>query len=399
MSSSMNKYQSAIERNAEWFQARQKANGYVDAEGDEFYGLRGDATLVGHSVSVRVFAFGLTGNEMYLEAATKSLEWLATHQDPDGGWKHQSAFTHDGAQCAFEGFNTYRRCTGIRRFDGNLVRAADRMLRGVLRDDGGLRLRNVIEIGEYAHFAMFAFKTTGEERFRKAAESLVTHITRNFDEKEGYWVPYDKDAVPSPGGELLRSVLSPLLHKILPALPVRGRLAARMADHLLPLLAATPRPQYSMSLMDAEALLDTVDGSSSFPELERQTRRAVRWATLQCRGPFRNTVTESRPTNPHDQVYPLPILNDTRLAALWPTTCLLLAYCGLNDSNLREEALLVADSILEFQGEDGGFHNFREPDGTLQPLQSGNVNFYASMSLWVYGEVYGNGPMLIVRPS
>lgn len=41
------------------------------------------------------------------------------------------------------------------------------------------------------------------------------------------------------------------------------------------------------------------------------------------------------------------------------------------------------------QDERGGFSNFR--DGSLRSLQSGNVNFYASMALWMFNEVYNNG--------
>ena len=90
-------------------------------------------------------------------------------------------------------------------------------------------------------------------------------------------------------------------------------------------------------------------------------------------------------------VYPLPIINDTRTAALWPTTCLLIAYCGLNDDAYRSRAQGVADWILTMQDDEGGFSNFQNADGSVRPLQSGNVNFYASMALWLFNECYGNG--------
>jgi hypothetical protein len=85
------------------------------------------------------------------------------------------------------------------------------------------------------------------------------------------------------------------------------------------------------------------------------------------------------------------IVNDSAMAALWPTACLLLAYCGMNDNRCRSEAKKTADWILSVQDEKGGFYNFQKPDGATLPLQSGNVNFYASMALWLYNEVYGNG--------
>jgi hypothetical protein len=90
-------------------------------------------------------------------------------------------------------------------------------------------------------------------------------------------------------------------------------------------------------------------------------------------------------------VYPLPIINDTRTAALWPTTCLLIAYCGMNDVAYRSKAQCVANWILTVQDEHGGFSNFQNPDGSVRALQSGNVNFYASMALWLFNEVYNNG--------
>ena len=92
---------------------------------------------------------------------------------------------------------------------------------------------------------------------------------------------------------------------------MRGRLAARMADHLLPLVAGASRPQYSMSLMDAEALLDTRDGSCAFPELRAQTERAIAWARAHCAGPFPGTLVESKPVARRDEVFPVAVLNDT----------------------------------------------------------------------------------------
>ena len=143
--------------------------------------------------------------------------------------------------------------------------------------------------------------------------------------------------------------------------------------------------------MDAEALLDTFDGTCSFPSLAEQTRRAIEWVESKCAGPFPGSLKESATSDPKSGVYPVPIINDSRMAALWPTTCLLIAYCGMNDANYRERARLVADWILTMQDEHGGFSNFRNPDGSLRALQSGNVNFYASMSLWLFNEVYNDG--------
>jgi hypothetical protein len=84
---------------------------------------------------------------------------------------------------------------------------------------------------------------------------------------------------------------------------------------------------------------------------------------------------------------PIPILNDSRMAALWPTTALLIADCGA----YQEKARCVADWILTTQDEKGGFSNFLNPDGSRLPLQSGNVNFSASMALRIFNEEYNHG--------
>jgi hypothetical protein len=396
----LNRYEQAIVRNAEWFLSRQRAEGFIDADGDEFYGIRGDATLVGHSATVRLYAHALTEEPRFLESARRSLEWLAVRQDQAGGWKHDSAFTLDGAQCVFEGFNTHRQMTGDSRFDRTLVRAADRMIAGTLTADRRLALPNVIEIGEYAHFAMLAYKSTGLSRFRHAAETLAAHILRNFDEQEGFWCPYDRERMPSKTTRLARALVAPLLRGAVRGFPLHGRAAARLADHLLPLVTAPSRPQYAMSLMDAELLIDTLDGSCEFPVLRAETVRSITWATTHCAGPFPGSLVESRPTPTRDQVYPLAILNDSTAAATWPTACLLIALCGLNDSTLRGTAGQVADYLVSVQGDDGAFFNFRNPDGTFRPLQSGNVSFYVSMALWLFQGVYGNGPRLFTtRPG
>lgn len=392
-----NLYQQAIIRNADWFNSRQTEEGYIDADGDEFYGVRGDATLIGHSVTVRLYANRLTGDARYLESAHHSLEWLARRQDAEGGWKHHAAFTLDGAQCVFEAFNSYRQFTGDRRFDETLVRAADRMVRGTIGEDGRLKLPNIIEIGEYAHFAMLAYKTTGEMRFRRASEAIAAHIMSNFDENEGFWYPFDRNRRGTHGELMILSAVRPVLRAATRAVPLRGRLAARLADHMLPIVAAPPHPQYAMSLMDSELLIDTLDGSCEFPELRRQTGSAVAWAIEHCRGPFPGTLCESRPTARREQVYPLAVLNDTTMAATWPTTCLLIAYCGLNDPLFRDRAQQIADWLISVQDREGGFFNFQKPDGTFHPLQSGNVNYYVCLGLWLFGEVYGNGPYVLTR--
>ena len=388
--SRLNAYEQAIVRNAEWFLLNQKQEGNIDVEGDEFYGLRGDATLVGHSVTVRMYAYGLTRDARYLASARSSLEWLKRKQDARGGWRGVTAFTLDGAQCVFEGFNSYERVTGDASFRSVLVSAARRMIAGTIAQDGRLILPNIIEIGEYAHFCLLAWKTTGDESFQKAAQNILGHIYGNFDEAEGFWNPYDVHAARLP------VFLSPLkfgLRSLARAFPLRGRMAAKLASSLLPFVTAPARPQYSMSLMDAEALLDTLDGSCSLALLRKQTECAVEWARIHCKGPFSGSLVESCRVARGAEVYPLSIINDTRAAALWPTTCWLLALCALNEAKYRDQAAQIASFVLGAQGSDGGFYNFRNPDGSFAKLRSGNVNFYASMSLWVYNEVYGTGTL------
>ena len=386
--SGLNEYERAIVRNADWFVSKQTREGFIDADGDEFYGIRGDATLVGHSATVRCYASVLTGSNDYLESARRSLDWLAARQDSKGGWRGHSAFTLDGAQCVFEGFNTFERITGDRSYRNILVRAANRMVEGTLKPDGSLRLADIIEIGEYAHFAILAWKTTGEPRFKSASEQLLAHIERNFDKTEGMWLPFDVAALRR---DALTRVIRPVLRLTMLTLPLRGRIIARFSDHLAPLAVTDTYPQYSMSLMDAECLLDTLDGGCDFPRLKEQTKAAIAWTEAHCKGPFPGSVVESKRIDGRAGVYPIPILNDTRKAALWPTTGLLIAYCGMNDETYREKARSVADWILTMQDEKGGFSNFRNPDGSTLPLQSGNVNFSASMALWLFNEVYNRG--------
>ncbi len=58
----------------------------------------------------------LSGANKYLDSANRSLAWLAARQDKAGGWRGHSAFTLDGAQCVFEGFNTYQTISGDRQY-------------------------------------------------------------------------------------------------------------------------------------------------------------------------------------------------------------------------------------------------------------------------------------------
>jgi len=388
--SGLNKYEQAIVKNADWFMLNQTREGYINVDGDEFYAVKGDATLIGHSVSIRMYANVLTNEQKYADSALASLQWLAERQDESGGWKKYAAFTLDAAQCVFEGFNTYQLISGDERFKETLNRAAKRMVAGTIDREGNLLLPDIIEIGEYAHFSLLAWKTTGDDYFRQSGETILSHIYRNFDEKEGFWLPFDSQEVRS---DLMTRLIRPVLRWTTNKFQLKGRIVARMADHILPFVVGENHPQYSMSLMDAESLLDTLDGSCEFPELRAQTEAAVNWVKRNCPGPFPGSLAESKPMPKRKNTYPVRIINDTEMAALWPTACLLLAYCGMNESRYREEARQTADWMLSVQDEKGGFYNFQKPDGATLPLQSGNVNFYASMALWLYNEVYEKSPV------
>jgi len=391
----LNKYEQAILRNADWFIAHQKEVGYIDLEGDEFYGIKGDASLVGHSITVRMYAYALTKDKKYLESAQKSLQWLAENQDIEGGWKKYAGFTLDAAQCVFERFNTYQNISGDIRYQKILKKAAERMIKGTIDKEGNLLLPNIIEIGEYAHFCLLAWKSTGEKKFKQAAEAILEHIYNNFNEKEGFWNPYDKNKKNSFYGFLVK----PILRWSIKTFSLKGKFIAKLSGKLLPFIVAETHPQYSMSLMDAEALLDTLDNSCSYPKLKEQTQRSVKWAKNHCQGPFPGSLVESKTTDTNKQVYPLKIINDTSMTATWPSSCLLLAYCGLNDEQYKKEARQTADYLISIQDEKGGFYNFQKPDGKFLPLQSGNVNFYVSMALWIYNEVYENRKVKLFTKS
>jgi hypothetical protein len=239
--------------------------------------------------------------------------------------------------------------------------------------------------------------TTEEPRFQQAGERLLAHIERNFDATEGMWRPFDSAQLRH---DILARLLRPVLRWPMLHLPLRGRMVARFTDHFATLAVSDSFPQYAMSLMDAECLLDMLDGSCDFPRLKKQARAAIAWTETHCQGPFTGSLVESRRMDGRPGVYPIPIINDTRMAALWPTTCLLIAYCGMNDEAYREKARRVADWILTVQDDKGGLSNFQNPDGSMRSLQSGNVNFYGSMALWLFNEVYNQGriKLFTVRP-
>lgn len=378
----LNKYEQAIVKNADWFILNQKKEGYIDLDGDEFYGIRGDATLVGHSITIRIYAYILTEEKKYLKSAQKSLQWLAERQDSNGGWKKYAGFTLDAAQCVFEGFNTYQKMTKDAQYQKVLKKAAERMIEGTIDDNGNLLLPNIIEIGEYAHFSLLAWKTTKDEKFKKSGEIILEHIYDNFDEKEGFWNPYDKNKKDPRFSFLIK----PILRWSVKTFPLKGKFIAKISEKLLPFVVKPTHPQYSMNLMDTEVLLDTLDGTCSYPKLKAQTEKAIQWAKKYCVGPFHGSLVESKKIE--TTVYPLKIINDTSMAATWPTSCLLLAYCGLNDEKYKKEAQQTADYLISTQDEKGGFYNFKKPNGDFLSLQSGNVNFYVSMALWIYNKVY-----------
>jgi len=380
----LNPFEAAIVRNAHWFVAREDSSGFIQVPADEYYGVSGDASLIGHAVSVRTMGWVLSREADLLESARRSAEWLAERQDPAGGWHDDAGYALDAAQCVFEGFCTYERLTGDRRFHEVLVKAADRMIAGTLDEHGKLAILNLSEVGEYAHFCFLAWRQTGEPRFRDAGMKIVDAITANFDEQEGHWntaVEVELKGVM----RLLKPCLNPILRASMAHLHLKGKTIAKMSEHLLPVVMRGHGPQYSLGLMDAEAVLDTLEGDLELPQLAAQTARAVAWAEQHCTGPVAGSLAESRAVPPAKAVYPLPAINDSENASLWPTTCYLLALTALDDwSTYGDRAETTAAWILSMQDEDGAFWTHQDGTGRRYGQKYGNINYYGSLSLWHY---------------
>lgn len=380
----LNPFEEGIVRNAHWFVAREDSSGFINVPADEYYGVTGDASLIGHAVSVRTMGWALTGDATLLESARRSADWLARRQDERGGWHQDAGYALDAAQCVFEGFCTYERLTADRRYHQVMVRAADRMRAGTLDEQGGLSLLNLSEVGEYAHFCFLAWRQTGEVRFREAGLQIVAAITANFDEREGHWNTAVQRELTG-AMQALKPILNPILRASMAHLHLRGKTVAKMAEHLLPVVMRGHGPQYCLGLMDAEAVLDTLDGGLELPQLRAQTARAVEWATQHCAGPVQGSLVESRRVPPSEAVYPLPAINDSEHASLWPSSCYLLALTALDDwTRYGERADATARWILSMQAQDGSFWTHQDASGRRFGQQYGNINFYGSLSLWHY---------------
>lgn len=378
-----NRYEEAIVRNADWFIAMEDAEGFINVPCDEYYGVPGDASLIGHSMSVRTFAWTLTGDERYLESARRSASWLAERQDPGGGWKHFAGFALDAAQCVMEGFVSYERLTGDKQFHDVLVRAADRMINGTVREDGQLLIGNLTECGEYAHFAFLAWRMTGLERHLAGGHRILGAITSQFDEQVGYWNTVGAIDVPK-WMELSRFCLSPIVRASVSRMNLKGKTVAKISEMIMPLVMKGRGPQYTLGMMDAESLLDTLDGRLELPLLRQQTQRALEFVERYCAATAPGSFTESRDLPLSESVYPLAAINDSTNASLWPTAAALLAYIGMQDEAYHERARAVADWIVSMQDDDGGFFTHQAPDGRRFGDKYGNINFYASVGLWTY---------------
>ncbi|MBI2837006.1 MAG: hypothetical protein HYX75_01715 [Acidobacteria bacterium] len=377
-------YGRAITANARWFAVMEDSRGFIAVPADEYYGIEGDASLIGHAISVRTWGLKLSGDCALLKSALRSARWPAERQDERGGWHKLAGFSLDAAQCVFEGFCTYERMTGDKQFHKVMVRAADRMITGTVRDDGTLAIGNLTECGEYAHFAFLAWKQTGLERHRRGAEAILGVIMDNFDETEGYW----NTAVEPEMNTVLRGVnpcLSPILRACVARMHLKGKTAAEIGEHMLPLVMNGRGPQYSLGMMDAESLLDTLDGTVDLPRLRAQTLCALDWVTKHCTGPMAGSLVESRKVPPGEEVYLLPAINDCENASLWPTSACLMAMVGINDPpRWGDPARVKADWRASMQDSDGGFFTHQDRAGRRFGQKFGNINFYASAALWEY---------------
>jgi hypothetical protein len=384
----MNDYEQAIVSNAQWFVDMGDENGFIAVPADEYYGVTGDASLVGHAMSVRTWGWALTEDACYRDSALRSARWLAERQDERGGWRQQAGYALDAAQCVLEGFCTFERLTGDRQFHDVLVKAADRMLSGTVRQDGTLAIGNLLECGEYAHFGFLAWKQTGLERHCEGAKAILQVIMDNFDEQQGYWSTAVEPEI-HPVLEALKPCLTPILRSSVARFNLKGKTIAKLSEQVLPLVMRSRGPQYSLGMMDAESILDTLDGSMELPGLREQTRRAIVWVETHCRGPVDGSLVESRKVPAGKEVYPLAAINDTDNASLWPTAAYLLALVGMNEPyTYRDRMRTTADWIVSMQDTDGGFWTHMDADGRRFGEKYGNINYYASMALRAYVSQY-----------
>lgn len=388
---SLNAYERAIVRNADFFLAMQDESGFIRMPADEYYGVVGDASLIGHAMSIRTFAWVLTGDAKYLDSARASARFLAERQDAQGGWHHDAGYSLDAAQCVMEGFCTYERLSGDDRFHDVFVRAADRMISGTVTPDGAPLIGNLPECGEYAHFAFMAWKQSGLERHRRGGEAILANITGHFDADAGYW-----DTAVEPKMNAVMSALKPCLNPILRLAvansDMKGKTIAKISEVMLPLVMKGHGPQYSLGMMAAESLLDTHDGSLSLPLLREQTARALTWVETHCAGPVPGSLVESKAVPARDAVYPLRSINDAENASLWPTAAYLLGLVGMNDAaTYAARARRVADWLVSMQDDDGGFWTHADASGRRFGQKYGNINFYGSMALWHFDAVYERG--------
>jgi len=385
-----NSYEKAIIRNAEWFISVEDADGFIRVPADEYYGIPGDASLVGHSISVRVYAWYLTQDNKYLASARRSARWLAERQDDKGGWHHDAGYSLDAAQCVMEGYASYERLTDDQSYHQVLVKAADRMIDGTVDQEGNLLIGNLTECGEYAHHAFLAWRLTGLERHYRGGQAILGKITSQFDESEGYWNTVGDIDVPT-WMKLARPCLGPVMRCSMSKLGLKGKTIAQISERVLPLAIGGRGPQYTLGMMDAEALLDTLDGKLKLLELENQARRSVEWIHRHCNGPAEGSFCESRDVPENQAIYPLQAINDSVHASLWPTAAVLLAYVGLRD--YAQEAEKTARWIVSMQDEDGSFWTHQSLDGQRFGEKYGNINFYAATGLWYYNWAYVRGAL------
>ena len=213
----------------------------------------------------------------------------------------------------------------------------------------------------------------------------------NFDEDAGYW----NTAVEPEVGRVMRVLkpcLNPILRLAVAHSNMKGKTIAKISEVMLPLVMNGCGPQYSLGMMDAESLLDTLDGTLELPRLREQTARAIYWVETHCAGPVPGSLVESKAVPARDAVYPLRSINNSENASLWPTAAYLLALVGMKDASVYgARARAVADLIVAMQDDDGGLWTHQDAGGKRFGEKYGNINFYGSVSLWYFNAVYERG--------
>ncbi len=178
------KTKESVLKSANWLLKNQEGNGEFKAPSARSV-KENDPLILACASIVLLEAYKLSGEEVFLDGANKTLKLLRNWQNPDGSWSDRSVFLAGGTYYPIVSFAKYEIYTGKRSYRATLTKAVNYLIN--YAGERGEKQPYLFELAEYIYAVLLAWKATNNESYFKTAKKWISTLINGFNSRQGAW--------------------------------------------------------------------------------------------------------------------------------------------------------------------------------------------------------------------